>query len=129
MKSKRPITRISPEKMKQMKGFEEVLEGMSDEEIKKIAKRGGQEQKEDTNDLSTFLTIEEERLKKLDQFFKQKIQNITNPELVASLIKTQQKELDRTKATLIEEVIPLDSIPNMYLSKIFNSAFSIKARG
>jgi hypothetical protein len=128
MKPKRPNARIAPDKMKEMKGFEEVLEGMTDEEIKKIAKRGNPEIKTDANDLSEFLTIEEERLKKLDQFFKQKIQNITKPELVTSLVYTQQKELERTKAELLLQVTPIDSIPNMYLSKLFNSAFSIKAR-
>jgi|GEM_PF-2368716 len=128
MKPKRPNLKIPSDKLKDIKGFEEMLDIMDDDDIKKMTKRGNEERRSDPNDLSEFLSTEEERLKKLDQFFKQKIQNITKPELVASLIATQKKELDRTKAELLIQVTPLDSVPNMYLSKLFNSAFSIKKK-
>ncbi len=126
MKNKRPNIKIPSEKIKDIKGFEEMLEIMDDDDLKKIIKRGSEERKIDPNDLTEFLSIEEERLKKLDQFFKQKIQNITKPELVSSLVSAQKKELDRTKAELLSQVTPIDSIPNMYLAKLFNSAFSVK---
>lgn len=99
-----------------------LSEEREDESFKKFSK---EKDKEKTpHKLYDHLLKEKERLKKVTNFFENKVANKLEHPQTPQLLKIQQKKLEELKAELFLLTSPLDSTLNQNLAHLLHSAFN-----
>jgi hypothetical protein len=108
---------------KDLKGFEEVMDwvdydGPATDKNKKRLK------KHDPYDLYNFLELENIRLQKIEMFFNDKVQNLSENHTTEKLCDIQQNQIDQTRKQLWGTLHANNSIYLKNLRLLFNKVFS-----
>ncbi|OUR97151.1 hypothetical protein A9Q84_12555 [Halobacteriovorax marinus] len=116
---------FSKEKIKEMKGFEEIMDLVIDEEdqVEVEKKRKEIEKYNDTYQLYNFLENENARLEKLALFFGKKLNNYQKFNQTNLILEKQSTKCSDSKSELIKKLVREDSHINNSLSTLFNTLF------
>jgi hypothetical protein len=116
---------LSPSKIKDIEGFEEIMDLVLDEEeqIQAEHKKKELEKYNDTYKLYNFLENEVKRLENLSQFFGTKLNNYKKFNQTQYIAKKQNTICKESKKKLSKEVIHPESHLNKQLESLFNSLF------
>lgn len=106
-----------------LKGFEEVMD-LIDHEINPSEREKKRRAKHDPYDLYNFLELENIRLKKLETFFNDKVQNLIEHPTTEHLCDIQQEQIDQTRKQLWSTLHADESIYLKNLRHLFNKVFS-----
>lgn len=117
--------RIDKNKAEELRGFEDVIDIILDEEEQK---ERAQTQKEierygDTYELYNYLESERERLEKINQFFSLKVANMQEYSQTAYLLAHQKDVRNRGRKELIEELKRENSLFIKQLNILFSKSF------
>jgi F0F1-type ATP synthase gamma subunit len=108
---------------KDLKGFEEVMDWV-DYDNPAIDKNKQRKKKHDPYDLYNFLELENTRLQKIEIFFNDKVQNLSENPTTKKLCDIQQNQIDQTKKQLWDTLHASNSIYLKNLRLVFNKVFS-----
>lgn len=116
---------LSSEKIKDIEGFEEIMDLVLDEEeqIQAEHKRKELEKYNDTYKLYNFLENEVSRLEKMSQFFGTKLNNYKKFNQTRYISRKQETICSEAKKKLLKKIILNDSHLNKQLEILFNSLF------
>lgn len=116
---------ISKEKLNDMKGFEEIMDLVVDdnEKLELENKKRNDDKVNDSYQLYNFLEDESNRLEKLSQFFGTKISNFKEFDQTEFIRSKQSEQKKQTKSELAEFQARKESPLNMHLGRLFNSLF------
>lgn len=116
---------LPKEKMVEIKGFEEIMDLVLDEQeqVQAEQKKKELEKYNDTYKLYNFLENEVSRLEKLSQFFGTKLNNYKKFNQTNYIANKQVVISEETKTNLVKRIIPADSHLNTQLKSIFDSLF------
>ncbi|WP_372653098.1 hypothetical protein [Halobacteriovorax sp.] len=116
---------ISREQQRDMKGFEEIMDLVADDneklEIENQKKKS--DKVNDSYQLYNFLEDESNRLEKLSQFFGTKISNFEDYNQTEYIKKKQSEQKTLVKSELAKFQSKENSPLNMHLGRLFNSLF------
>jgi hypothetical protein len=116
---------LSKEKMDEIKGFEDIMDLVLDEQeqVQAEHKKKELEKYNDTYKLYNFLENEVRRLEKLSQFFGTKLKNYKKFNQTKYISTKQEKICDETKSDLAKRLTPSNSHFNKQLQSLFDSLF------
>ncbi|WP_127715890.1 hypothetical protein [Halobacteriovorax sp. HLS] len=116
---------LPKDKIDQIKGFEEIMDLVLDEQeqIQAEQKKKELEKYNDTYQLYNFLENEVIRLEKFSQFFGTKLKNYKKFNQTQYIAKKQTIICDEAKEKLVKRMLPSDSHLNKQLESLFNSLF------
>jgi len=116
---------ISKNQQKDMKGFEEIMDLIIDdnEKLEVENQRRNADKANDSYQLYNFLEDESNRLEKLSQFFGTKINNFKDFNQTDFINQKQTEQKKRIKNDLANLQSNKNSPLNMHLGRLFNSLF------
>lgn len=106
-----------------LKGFEEVMD-LIDHDRNQSEREKQRRAKHDPYELFNFLELENVRLQKLEIFFNDKVQNLTEHPTTEKLCDIQQNQIDQTRHQLWSTLHTDESIYLKNLRHLFNKVFS-----
>jgi len=121
MSDKKKLT-LTQDKMKELAGFEEVLDLFFDGQ-KILSAQEARTHKDDTFEIYSFLEKENSRLQQLDNLFSQQMRTHEFYGQTSDLCEQQSMKLDQNKNILIEELSKADSVLQKNLTELFNKTF------
>lgn len=124
----RPKLRIHPSKHKEMRGFEDVVDFLTIDDIKKLENEGKQARLKDDSgmNLYSFLDDELKRLRKIDQLFTHTLGTATTYEQSNILIKKSEGTIELLHAEIINKILNDNEDPILRNFEIlWNSTFGI----
>lgn len=118
--------KFNKNKMNDIKGFEEVMDLVLDEngQIEELKKRKELERYNDTYELYNFLENEKIRLEKIDDLFSKKVPNLLIHSQTKRLIQLSKEKKAEAICDLLNKVTPENSYFNQHMDSIYNGAFS-----
>jgi hypothetical protein len=112
-----PGKNIDPDSLK---GFEELLEYFN---YPQETDKGSESLYNDTFSLYTFLDIEQNRLEQLSDLFSWKLQNVERFPQHELIREMKKHEVEKTKAEVVDLMVPPESIFNKNLKTIWEGNF------
>lgn len=106
-----------------LSGFEEVMD-LIDHDRKQSEREKHRRAKHDPYELFNFLELENVRLQKLEIFFNDKVQNLTENATTENLCDIQQNQIDQSRKQLWSTLHADESIYLKNLRLLFNKVFS-----
>lgn len=113
---------ITQDKLKDLEGFEEVMDLLFDEK-RVLTQQEARANKDDTFEIYSFLEKENSRLKKLDRFFSQQIRTHEFYSQTSDLCEKQTDRMETAKKELISKLSNESSPLQVNLAHLFEKTF------
>lgn len=119
------IKKITEDKMKELQGFEEVMDLVVDEieQVESKKSRRDNEKLTESYKISAFLESELNRHKKLDLLYAVKLPSKIKSDNTEALIENLEKSRIQLKHKLVHKYIENDSALNKNIELLFKRAF------